>query len=41
MRKQKKSDDKLIKLALITALVSLDEKIIELIIKLIEIIWGS
>lgn len=41
MRKQKKSDDKLIKLALITALVSLAEKIIELIIKLIEIIWGS
>lgn len=38
---KKKPDEKLLKLALITALISLVEKLIELIIKLLEITGGN
>lgn len=40
-KKRNKKDDQLIKLALITSLIGLLEKIIELVIKLIEIIGGN
>lgn len=39
-QEKKKSDENLIKLALITAIISLAEKIIDLIIKLLDM-WGS
>lgn len=38
-QEKKKSDENLIKLALITAIISLAEKIIDLIIKLLDM-WG-
>ena len=39
-QEKKKSDENLIKVALITAIISLAEKIIDLIIKLLDM-WGS
>lgn len=39
-QEKKKSDENLIKLALITAIISLAEKIIDLIIKLLDM-WGN
>lgn len=41
MSKKEKSNEKLIKLALATGIVSLIEKMIELLIRLIELVWGQ
>lgn len=41
MSSKNKKDDQLIKLALATAVISLIEKLIELIIKIIEILGGN
>ncbi|MDY5841617.1 MAG: hypothetical protein SPJ59_01640 [Peptoniphilaceae bacterium] len=38
--KKKKPDERLIQLAMITAIISLVEKLVELLIKLLEIIRG-
>ncbi len=40
-KNKKKSDEKLLKLAVITALIGLIEKVIELIIKLLETFGGN
>lgn len=40
-KKKKKSDERLLKLALITAIIGLVEKLIDFSIKLLEIIGGN